>query len=92
MDFDRSSILLTEYLILLQKKGLKDKEKALKTLQDAVDFTQFSEPNLGYRLAQDYFAQGNFAKAYHVSASILKIYPNFNELKANVFGLSLIHI
>jgi tetratricopeptide repeat protein 21B len=86
LDYDKSLILLVEHQILLQKKGLKDKKKALDCLEEAVEVTQFTEPNLGYRLAQEYLAKGNFVKAYHVSGAILKNYPNFNELKANVLG------
>jgi hypothetical protein len=86
LSFDNENILLKEYLILIHKKGLKNKQMAMVTLEETVNKTQFSEPNLGYRLAQEYLAQGELTKAYHVSASVLKHYPNFNELKANVFG------
>ena len=86
LELDKSLIVLSEYQILIQKKGLKDKDRALECLEEAVAKTQFSEPNLGYRLAQEHLARGNLTKAYHVSGAVLKNYPNFTELKANVYG------
>ena len=86
VDLDRANVVSQEYLILVHKKGLKDTRKARQTLEEVVKKTRFSEPNLGYRLAQEYLQQGQVTRAYHVSSNVLKHYPNFNQLKANVYG------
>lgn len=91
LQHNQSNVKAQEYMGLIKEKE-KDHITAAQHYQVAFEMSNKKNPSVGYRLAFNYMKAHRFTDTIDIGRQILKLYPDFPQIKNDLMQKARQHI
>merc|ERR1719473_943160 len=88
---NKSNVKAQEYMGLIKEKE-KDHVSAAQHYKVAFEMSNNKNPSVGYRLAFNYMKAQRFTDTIDIGRQILKVYPDFPQVRNELMAKARTHI